>query len=122
MALEKNIWNNCIVDYGDKVKDNAETKKWLESMYKDAVNEKSKGLWANIHAKRKRGEKPARKGSKAYKKARKAAKQINNEEEQIDEAISLPTFAILAIGAAFAGRIALMSDEKLQKAIDGTYE
>ena len=42
--------------------------------------EKSKGLWANIHAKRKRGEAPAKKGSKAYKKAKKAADNINKSE------------------------------------------
>ena len=28
----------------------------------DVLNEKSKGLWHNIHAKRKRGEKPAKPG------------------------------------------------------------
>ena len=38
---------------------------------------KRKGLWANIQAKHKRGEKPARKGSEAFKKAVKAAKDIN---------------------------------------------
>ena len=32
----------------------------------DDLMEKSKGLWANIHAKRKRGEKPAKKGDKDY--------------------------------------------------------
>jgi hypothetical protein len=37
------------------------------------------GLWANIRAKRKRGEKPARKGSKAYKTAVKAGKEINKD-------------------------------------------
>ena len=46
----------------------------------DDLMEKSKGLWANIHAKRKRGGKPARKGSKAYKKAKKAADNINKSE------------------------------------------
>ena len=46
----------------------------------DDLTEKSKGLWANIHAKRKRGEKGARKGSKAYKKAKKAADDINKSE------------------------------------------
>ena len=40
----------------------------------------NKGLWANIRAKRARGEKPARKGSKAYKAAVKAAKKINAKE------------------------------------------
>ena len=34
----------------------------------DFISEKSKGLWANIHAKRKRGEKPAKKGDKNYPK------------------------------------------------------
>ena len=37
------------------------------------------GLWANIRAQRKRGEKPARKGSKAYKTAVKAGKEINKD-------------------------------------------
>ena len=34
------------------------------------------GLWANIRAKRERGESPARKGSKAYKIAVKAGKKL----------------------------------------------
>lgn len=45
--------------------------------FDDFINEKKKGLWDNIRAKRERGEKPARKGSKAYKKAVAAAKEIN---------------------------------------------
>lgn len=44
------------------------------------MNEKGKGLWANIHDKRKKGKKPARKGSKAYNKAKAAADKLNNEE------------------------------------------
>lgn len=48
----------------------------------ESVNE-GDGLWANIHAKRKRGEKPARKGSKAYKAAKKAGDKIN--KESVDE-------------------------------------
>ena len=53
---------------------------------KDIIKEieENKGLWANIHAKRKRGEKPAKKGSEAYKKAKAAADKINKEE--IEEA------------------------------------
>ena len=42
----------------------------------DFISEKSKGLWANIHAKRKRGENPAKKGSKAYKKAKAAGMSV----------------------------------------------
>ena len=49
-------------------------------MVRTELNEKNKGLWHNIRAKRKRGEKPARKGSKAYKKAKAAADKLNNEE------------------------------------------
>ena len=45
------------------------------------TNEESKGLWANIRAKRARGEKPARKGSDAYNKAVAAAKKINATNE-----------------------------------------
>ena len=37
------------------------------------------GLWANIHAKRARGEKPSPKNSKAYKSAVAAGKRINKE-------------------------------------------
>jgi hypothetical protein len=38
------------------------------------LEEEKPGLWANIRAKRARGEKPARKGTKAYNSAVKAAK------------------------------------------------
>ena len=42
------------------------------------MNEESEGLWANIRAKRARGEAPARKGSEAYQKAVAAA---DNKED-----------------------------------------
>jgi hypothetical protein len=38
---------------------------------------KNKGLWANIHAKREKGEKPSHGNSNAFKKAVKAGKDIN---------------------------------------------
>jgi len=53
------------------------------------IKEDRPGLWANIHAQRERGEKPARKGSKAYKAAVKAGKKINamtEAEETLDPA------------------------------------
>jgi len=52
---------------------------------------KRKGLWANIHAKQKRGEKPARKGSEAFKKAVKSAEDIN---ASIDETLSPKIYQI----------------------------
>ena len=45
------------------------------------LNEALKGLWANIRAKKARGEKSAPKGSEAYKKAVASAKKINAMDE-----------------------------------------
>ncbi len=47
---------------------------------KEVIEEKRPGLWANIRAKRARGEKPAHKNSKAHKDAVKAGKKINKSE------------------------------------------
>jgi len=47
-------------------------------------DEEKPGLWANIRAKRERGEAPARKGSEAYKKAVKAGKKINAETDNME--------------------------------------
>ena len=44
------------------------TKKIIKEMVEKELNEKGDGLWANIHAKRKRGEKPAKPGDKDYPK------------------------------------------------------
>ena len=46
----------------------------------ELVEGKKKGLWDNIHAKRKRGEKPAKPGDKDYPKT------LNVEEVELDEA------------------------------------
>ena len=51
----------------------------------EPLKEKSKGIWHNIRAKKKRGEKPARKGSEAYKKAAKAIKANEEDENFIYE-------------------------------------
>ena len=47
---------------------------------KDLLNEEKPGLWANIRAKKARGEKPAHGNSDAHKDAVKAGKEINKEE------------------------------------------
>jgi len=52
----------------------------LQQLIQEALKNRP-GLWANIHAKRERGEKPARKGSKAYKSAVAAGKEINKLNE-----------------------------------------
>ena len=58
------------------------------------TNEESKGLWANIRAKRARSEKPARKGSDAYNKAVAAAKKINATNEEREEEKDRPAQTI----------------------------
>ena len=47
---------------------------------KEVLEEKRPGLWANIRAKRARGEKPAHKNSNAHKDAVKAGKKINKSK------------------------------------------
>lgn len=49
------------------------------------VKEEPKGLWANINAKHKRGEKPARKGSEAFKKAVAAGEKIKKMHKECDD-------------------------------------
>tara|TARA_Y100000592_G_scaffold101195_2_gene186741 strand:+ start:9200 stop:9547 length:348 start_codon:yes stop_codon:yes gene_type:complete len=51
----------------------------------DIITEKNKGLWANIHAKKKRGEKSDPR-SKSYKAAVKAGKKIRKQNEELTEA------------------------------------
>lgn len=80
---------------------------------------KKKGLWANIHAKRKRGERPARPGEKDYPKT------LNVEEvEQIDEVAPIVAGAAkvaavaakgLAKGAVAVGRGAAKATAKSAK-------
>ena len=48
------------------------------------LEEEKPGLWANIRAKRARGEKPAHKNSKAHKDAVAAGKKINAMSEQAE--------------------------------------
>jgi len=50
-----------------------------EKYVEEAINEKNPGLWANINAKKARGEKSSPKNSQAYKDAVAAGKQINKE-------------------------------------------
>lgn len=49
------------------------------------LQEEKPGLWANIRAKRARGEKPAHKNSKAHKDAVKAGKKINKSETKVTQ-------------------------------------
>ena len=50
----------------------------------ESLTEKKKGLWANIHAKKKRGEK-SNPRSKGYKAAKKAGEKINRSKNEVDD-------------------------------------
>ena len=55
----------------------------ITNIIKEVIQEEKKkrpGLWANINAKRKRGEKPSHGNSKAFKDAVKAGKAIKKED------------------------------------------
>ena len=59
------------------------TKRQLRSIIREALElneKKKKGLWANIHAKKKRGEK-SNPRSKEYKAAKKAGQRINRKKK-----------------------------------------
>lgn len=54
--------------------------------FKQFLNEEKPGLWANIRAKRARGERPAPRNSKAHKDAVTAGNKINKEESANESA------------------------------------
>ena len=66
---------------GDDYEPESEVEEKLKEALLQLEGEKP-GLWANIRAKRARGEKPAHKNSKAHKDAVKAGKKINAMSEQ----------------------------------------
>ena len=53
----------------------------LTALIREIIEEEPKGLWANINAKRKRGEKSSNKNSKAYKVAVKAGNELELTKE-----------------------------------------
>jgi hypothetical protein len=68
---------------GARERNDWHTKDWLKWLkqwpLEEAINEKNPGLWANINAKKARGEKSSPKNSQAYKDAVEAGKKINKE-------------------------------------------
>jgi len=56
--------------------------KEAEFKHDDNINEESKGLWANIHAKRKRGEAPAKKGDEDYPDKKQWDRLTKENEEE----------------------------------------
>ena len=54
---------------------------FMRELISEVLTEEKPGLWANIRAKRARGEKPSHKNSKAFKDAVKAGKEILKKEK-----------------------------------------
>ena len=67
-------------DYEEPVSDYGRRRQQDDRGYYGLEEKEKPGLWANIRAKRAKGEAPAKKGSKAYKSAVKAAKEINKNK------------------------------------------
>ena len=53
---------------------------FMLDLLREVLAEEKPGLWANIRAKRARGEKPSHPNSKAFKDAVKAGKEINKNK------------------------------------------
>jgi hypothetical protein len=77
---EKTLGENVAPNHDGKAAPYGSGYKTLAEKIVNKIKEERPGLWANIHAQRKRGEKPARKGSKDYKSAVAAGKRINKEK------------------------------------------
>ena len=64
-------------DSFNKKKTKSDMYAFMRELIEEVLSEEKPGLWANIRAKRARGEKPAHKNSKAHKDAVAAGKEIN---------------------------------------------
>ena len=90
---------NLLMNAGDNEETDYQSGREAE---KDYIGEKKRpGLWANIRAKRARGEKPAHKNSNAHKDAVKAGQKIN-KDEGLDVNLSKEHLSIIASKAGKA--------------------
>ena len=64
-------------DAFNKKKTKSDMYAFMRELIEEVLAEEKPGLWANIRAKRARGEKPAHKNSQAHKDAVKAGEKIN---------------------------------------------
>ena len=64
-------------DSFNKKKTKSDMYAFMRELIEEVLAEEKPGLWANIRAKRARGEKPSHPNSKAFKDAVKAGKEIN---------------------------------------------
>ena len=69
-------------DSFNKKKTKSDVYAFMRELIEEVLSEEKPGLWANIRAKRARGEKPSHPNSKTYKDAVKAGKEILKKEKK----------------------------------------
>ena len=113
---------------GTKKKDGKEVPNCVKEEEED-LEEGKKGLYANIHAKRKRGESPAKPGDDdypakdAFKKAAKTAKEeVETEDDLVENPLAIGAALGIAAGGAFLAKKAAEAGKamrnKKQSALD----
>tara|TARA_Y100000356_G_scaffold94310_1_gene79684 strand:- start:1289 stop:2593 length:1305 start_codon:yes stop_codon:yes gene_type:complete len=70
-----------------------------EQVEQETIEEKKKGLWANIHAKRKRGEAPAKKGDKDYPKTLNIEDILHDWDDEELDTISFEELEAICVEA-----------------------
>ena len=70
-----------------------------EEVEQETIEEKKKGLWANIHAKRKRGEAPAKKGDKDYPKTLNIEDILHDWDDEELDTISFEELEAICVEA-----------------------
>jgi hypothetical protein len=95
----------------------AELKKRLMGEETETIEEKKKGLWDNIHAKRKRGEAPAKKGDKDYPKTLNVEADMSNAPSIKDAKPAKKTNVKHYKGLGYAPTIAKEETEEVEEGL-----
>ena len=95
----------------------AELKKRLMGEETETIEEKKKGLWDNIHAKRKRGEAPAKKGDKDYPKTLNVEADMSNAPSIKDAKPAKKTNVKHYKGLGYAPTVAKEETEEVEEGL-----
>ena len=95
----------------------AELKKRLMGEETETIEEKKKGLWDNIHAKRKRGEKPAKPGDKDYPKTLNVEADMSNAPSIKDAKPAKKTNVKHYKGLGYAPTVAKEETEEVEEGL-----
>ena len=95
----------------------AELKKRLMGEETETIEEKKKGLWDNIHAKRKRGEAPAKKGDEDYPKTLNVEADMSNAPSIKDAKPAKKTNVKHYKGLGYAPTVAKEETEEVEEGL-----